>query len=768
MLSIWTLIFLYTAADRTLSGEYNNIAPIPQKPKSPKKIISKPEDESNSRLQFGVNVLAHMESGLIFDRPAIREKRKEMFRKFDKMHKAENLEAHRKEMLAKLEMLHDDGFKDMDDLINDKAMKEGKDFTPKDIRELAKFISEKEKYLSDLENQKNEMHERMPDANFDRDKEAKESRNLNDSQSSLLEKSHGNRSWGDIASEMEVGKQDTAVSEDGHNDNETKIENKKGRKGGRGGEEDSKEETAGSKEVLRNKNNVAAVEDKGKIEKADSSRQMSEESNGMGNSKGNKESKLVEENREENKRPRDKDMIDTETEQGRKGKVNEDGNDNGLREERAKVMDIGDSKAKKDSFEDKALLKDSEQVTGHQGNGSRVREAGEESIEEDSIETAGSKDIKGEDGQELSETRDSNKNEDRKDIQDSKESNENKDSSEEKGRKDNKDNEEIKEKKDSNKDRDRQSNIGNQSSKDIEENEDIKKANSRDSSVVNGRKDNKDNEESKEKKDSNKDRGRPRNIGNQSSKDIEENEDIKKANSRDSNVDKGRKDNKDNEESKEKKDSNKDRDRQSNIGNQSSKDIEENEDIKKANSRDSNVDKGRRDNKDNEESNGKKDSNEDKGRQKNIISKGSKYNKKNKDIMDNEDKKESSEIKDSKRKKQIEEKLFSWKGIHRSWKDIKDSINSRNKQETVDSRLKKSNKQTKDSRGQGRNVGRSQNNKGYGKTGGEKRKRNWLGMRKFMPANKHNKNKGRIGDIYEEDQRRENFYVKAANIKKGR
>ena len=174
MLFVWTLIFLYTAADRSISEGPDYINTLPRRRQRVRiRSTSKIEASSNSRVNLGGSVLAHMEAGILMDDSAsldIKEIRKQMFRKLDKIHEDDRMKRRRKDMLAKLDKLHAEGLKAGKD--GEKSAKQGnegnklnevdvKGLSKKDVRNLTEAITEKENYMSNFDNQTRAMEERL-------------------------------------------------------------------------------------------------------------------------------------------------------------------------------------------------------------------------------------------------------------------------------------------------------------------------------------------------------------------------------------------------------------------------------------------------------------------------------------------------------------------------------------------------------------------------------------------------------------------------------
>ena len=180
MVSIWGLAFLYMATDPAIS-ELESLQ-MKARLKRIKRVkverVSETSDESKSRKHFGGNVVSFIEGGMLLDKSSIMERRREMFRKFDKMHEKENLRSRRKKMLEKLDRLHGDRPNDMntatvnDTSVIERTRQDEENVGIEDIRNGAKFKEERERYLSNLDNQTREMERHIVRLNLDKSKKA--------------------------------------------------------------------------------------------------------------------------------------------------------------------------------------------------------------------------------------------------------------------------------------------------------------------------------------------------------------------------------------------------------------------------------------------------------------------------------------------------------------------------------------------------------------------------------------------------------------------
>ena len=160
IIALWGINFLFTATDRTLSAHESRLSMARRR----KPRWTKDKHSSQTRESFMENFPSQLDGDEFLDNLSIKEKRKKMFRKFDKIHEEENLKSRRKKMLAKLDRLHLDSIEDMRGARVDgegaieTILVKGNESAEKDR---ADFMEERKNYLSDIENQAQEMARKM-------------------------------------------------------------------------------------------------------------------------------------------------------------------------------------------------------------------------------------------------------------------------------------------------------------------------------------------------------------------------------------------------------------------------------------------------------------------------------------------------------------------------------------------------------------------------------------------------------------------------------
>ena len=114
MLSVWALVFLYTATDKSISDFSDSIEARfkrirPYKVAFTKWTIRPTVLNDDSGLWFGGDALGYFEATASLSDEELRRRREKMFRKFDKIHEKEineKIKARRKEMFARFDELH--------------------------------------------------------------------------------------------------------------------------------------------------------------------------------------------------------------------------------------------------------------------------------------------------------------------------------------------------------------------------------------------------------------------------------------------------------------------------------------------------------------------------------------------------------------------------------------------------------------------------------------------------------------------------------------
>lgn len=114
MLSVWTLVFLYTATDKSISDFSDNIEARfkrirPYKVAFTKWTVRPTTLNYDDGLWFDGNALGPLEAAVSLSDKDVRRRREKMFRKFDKIHEKEineKVKARQKKMFARFDELH--------------------------------------------------------------------------------------------------------------------------------------------------------------------------------------------------------------------------------------------------------------------------------------------------------------------------------------------------------------------------------------------------------------------------------------------------------------------------------------------------------------------------------------------------------------------------------------------------------------------------------------------------------------------------------------
>ena len=169
MLVIWGIIFLHLATDRTItedaSQHINNRRQKHHRANIKHGLQTK--KESRSLENFVRDGALFMEDGMVLDMSSVVRRRKEMFRKFDKIHREEKLKSLRKEKLAKLDKLHESDHKNEEiasinnDYSTDKMTETNENSGLEVIRNRDQLKAERDNYLANLANQTRDMQSQI-------------------------------------------------------------------------------------------------------------------------------------------------------------------------------------------------------------------------------------------------------------------------------------------------------------------------------------------------------------------------------------------------------------------------------------------------------------------------------------------------------------------------------------------------------------------------------------------------------------------------------